>query len=133
MINQKPKIILFDGICNICDSSMLFIIKRDPHKKFVFATLQSDIGQRLVAEHSLPNDLETMFLIEDEVVYMQSDAVLRIVKELNGLWPIFGILYKLPRAIRDYGYKKFSKNRYRLFGKKEYCEIVSADMKSRFL
>jgi len=108
---HSSKIILFDGVCKICDRSMMFIIKRDPNKKFVFASLQSDIGQDLV----------------------QSDAVLRIVKELNGLWPILGVFDKLPRAIRDYAYKKFSMNRYRLFGKKEQCELPSAEVRSRFL
>jgi len=131
--NSKLKIILFDGVCNICDNSVRFIIKRDPHQKFVFASLQSEIGQGLVSEYSLPNDLETMFLIEDESVYMKSDAVLRIAKELSGLWPIFGVLIKLPRFIRDYLYKQFSQNRYRLFGKKDVCEVASDDIKCRFL
>ena len=131
--NDNLRIILFDGVCKICDRSMLFIIKRDPHKKFVFASLQSDIGQRLVVQHSLPNDLETMILIENDTFYIQSDAVMRIVKELNGLWPIFGIFHKLPKVVRDYAYKMFSKNRYRLFGKKEHCEIPSEDVQSRFL
>ena len=130
---HNSKIILFDGVCKICDRSMLFIIKRDPNKKFVFASLQSDIGQDLVDKYSLPDDMETMILIEGDVFYIQSDAVLRIVKELNGLWPILGVFDKLPRAIRDYAYKKFSMNRYRLFGKKEQCELPSAEVRSRFL
>ena len=131
--NDKMKIILFDGVCKICDRSMLFIIKRDPNKKFMFASLQSEIGQNLVVKYSLPDKLETMILIEDDEFYIQSDAVFRIVKELDGLWPMLYFFYKLPRGIRDTGYRIFSKNRYRLFGKKEYCETPSHDVKERFL
>lgn len=133
MVDKSPQIILFDGVCSICDRSMRFIIKRDPKKKFRFATLQSELGQRLFMEHSIPNDIETMVLIKNDKAYIQSEAVLRIAKELNGFWPIFAVLQKLPLKFRDYAYKMFSENRYKLFGKSEQCSIPSKEQRSRFL
>jgi len=131
--NDISRIVLFDGVCKFCDSSVLFIIKRDPQRKFVFATLQSEVGQQLVREHALSENLDTMVLIESGEVFIKSDAVLRIVKELNGFWSLLAIVHKLPRNFRDYCYTKFGHNRYRLFGKKELCEVPSGDIQRRFL
>lgn len=131
--NHISRIVLFDGVCKFCDASVLFIIKRDAQRKFVFATLQSDVGQQFVSEHALPENLDTIVLIEGSEVFIKSDAVFRIVKELNGFWSLLVILHKLPRRFRDYCYMKFGNNRYRLFGKKELCEVLSSDMRRRFL
>lgn len=127
-------IILFDGVCNFCSGSVNFIIERDRAGYFKFAPLQSEIGERLLAKHDIDkNKTDSVILIEDEKVYTYSTAALRIARRLDGFWKYFYAFIVVPRPIRDFFYKLFAKNRYRLFGKQDACMLPTAEMRARFL
>jgi predicted DCC family thiol-disulfide oxidoreductase YuxK len=127
------RIILFDGVCNLCNSSVQFIIKRDQLAKFQFASLQSEIGQKLLRKYDYNQDLNSFILIEDEKIYIKSSAALRVCMNLNGLWKYLSIFRIIPPSIRDYIYEIIAKNRYIWFGKQETCMIPTSEMKQRFL
>lgn len=127
-------LVLFDGVCNFCDASVRFIIKRDPRRIFRFAALQSRPGQQELKHCGLPeSDLSTIVLIEGPKIYTRSTAALRIARRLNGLWPLLYVLLLIPRPIRDALYGLIAKNRYRWFGKKEACSVPTPDIMERFL
>jgi len=126
-------IILFDGVCNLCNQSVQFIIKRDPNGYFKFASLQSQTGQQLLNRFGLDNNLKTIVLIENEKIYMKSTAVLRIVGRLRGFWPILGVFRIIPPFLRDIVYQIVAKNRYRWFGKQDSCMLPFPGVKNRFL
>ena len=112
-------IILFDGVCNLCNSSVQFILRHDKKKQFVFASLQSDPGQELMKKFGLPlTELNSFILIENGKMYSRSTAALRVVKKLNALWPGLYIFIIVPRFIRDAVYNWISRNRYKWFGKR---------------
>jgi predicted DCC family thiol-disulfide oxidoreductase YuxK len=125
-------IILFDGVCNLCNSSVRFIIKRDPNGHFKFASLQSETGQMLVS-HGINTEIDSIVVIENEKVYVKSSAALRICRKLNGYWRFLTILKFLPPFLRDFFYDIVAKNRYKWFGKKASCMIPTKEMKKRFL
>lgn len=125
------RIILFDGICNFCDASVQFIMKRD-NGAFKFASLQSDIGQELVTRHKLQG-IDSLVLIEEDKAYTKSTAALRIAKRLKGLWSVLYIGIIIPKLLRDPLYDLFAKNRYRLFGKKDACMLPTKEERARFL
>lgn len=127
------KIILFDGTCNFCDHSVQFIIKRDPKKHFKFASLQSDIGKELAKQHHIPENLDSMILIENNRYYTKSTAALHICKYLRGAWKTFYIFQLIPKPLRDLVYNFIAKNRYKWFGTKQSCMIPSAEERKRFL
>lgn len=127
-------IILFDGVCNLCNSAVNFVIKRDKATHLKFAALQSDAGQQLLQRYRLPHDVFNSFvLIEDGLVYTQSTAALKLCKYLTGLWPLLYGFIIVPPFIRNGLYKWIAKNRYKWFGKKEQCLVPTADLKNRFL
>jgi predicted DCC family thiol-disulfide oxidoreductase YuxK len=127
------KIVLFDGLCNLCSSSVRFIIKRDSKRKFLFASLQSDYAREILSANSLDDSMRTIVLIKNSRVYLQSDAVLEISLELDGLWPVFYSLKIIPRFIRNSAYRFVSRNRYRWFGKTDACWLPSPGLSSRFI
>ncbi|MHA6259151.1 thiol-disulfide oxidoreductase DCC family protein [Sporosarcina sp. CAU 1771] len=128
------RIILFDGECNFCDSSVQFIIKRDPAAHFLFTSLQSEVGQKLVKEQNIPSDVDSLVLIENNKVYTRSTAALRIAKKLDGLWHLLYLFILVPPVIRNGFYDRFAKNRYKWFGKKEdACALPSPEMRKRFI
>ena len=126
-------IILFDGVCNLCNHSVQFIIKRDPKEHFKFASLQSEIGQKLVKQYGIPKGIESIIYIENDKVYIKSSAALRISRKLNGYWRYLTILSILPSSFRDFFYDVIAKNRYKWFGKKESCMLPTKETKKRFL
>ncbi|AFO58868.1 thiol-disulfide oxidoreductase DCC family protein [Natrinema sp. J7-2] len=129
-------IILFDGVCNLCNGFVQFVLPRDTEGQFRFASLQSDIGTALLAEHDLPtDDLESIVLIEGEDSYVKSDAVIRIARLLGGPYALLGPFRFLPRRLRDRAYDFVAARRYRWFGKKEQCAMPPADVdvSARFL
>lgn len=134
-MNESPYILLFDGVCNLCNGAIQFIIRRDPDRKFRFASLQSEAGKALAEERGI--DLEqtdSMILIEPGVAYYtRSDAALKIGKSFGGGWALLGIFEWIPRPIRDGIYNLVAKNRYKWFGKREECMIPTPELKSRFL
>lgn len=125
-------IVLFDGVCNFCNSSINFIIKRDKKGYFKFAPLQSEIAQKLVGDktESMP---ESVILIENGKTYDRSSAALRIAKKLDGLWPVLFVFIILPKPLRDTVYNLIGRNRYKWFGKTEACMIPTPEVRSRFL
>lgn len=127
------RIILFDGVCNVCDRSVQFIIKHDPKQKFQFASLQSDIGQQLLREYKLSNNLDSMVLIEGERAYTKSTAALKIAKQLQGFYSVLIVLLVIPKPIRDGVYRLIANNRYKWFGKKDQCMLPSPGDRQRFL
>ncbi len=127
-------IILFDGVCNLCNGAVNFVIKRDPGNVFKFATLQEKKGALLLKMHAIDiQKLDSIVLIENEKVYIKSSAALRITKKLSGLWPLFFVLLIIPSFIRDGIYDIIAKNRYKWFGKKEQCMIPTPGLKKKFL
>lgn len=126
--------VLFDGVCNLCNGTVRFIARRDPGARFRFAALQSPIGRELLGVSALPDGaLETLVLLEEGRLFVRSTAALRIARRLSGLWPLAYGAIVIPRPIRDGVYRLIARHRYRLFGRQETCMIPSADLRSRFL
>lgn len=127
-------IILFDGVCNLCNGAVQFIIERDSKAKLKFAALQSDIGVNLVKKHQLSEQfLDTIVLIENGNAYVRSEAVLRLSRHLDGYWSwLYGLLI-VPKFVRDSLYNFIGKNRYQWFGKEESCMMPTPDLQLRFL
>ena len=130
---QKP-IILFDGVCNLCNRSVDYIIGHDKQGRYLLAPLQSNIGKALAAEHGIDADaLSSMVLIESGRAYVRSTASLRICRRLAGpaklLWPLIVI----PRPIRDAVYSLIAWHRYRWFGKRQACRLPTEQERARFL
>lgn len=130
----QPPIILFDGVCNFCNSAVNFVIKRDKNSVLKFTTLQSGIAHQMLAHQNIPtNDLSSFVFIENEKIYTRSTAALRVCKYLTGMWPLMNGFIIVPKFIRDGIYNWIAKNRYRWFGKKEECMIPSSEIKAKFL
>ncbi len=127
-------IILFDGFCNLCTGAVLFIIQRDRHAGFMFASLQSEFGQQLSHQHGINfTAIKTMVLIEGETAYTRSDAALRVARSLGGPWKAMACFLLLPRCIRDWVYHMIASNRSRWFGRQEECWIPKSEFADRFL
>lgn len=127
-------IVLFDGVCNLCSGSVQFLLKRDRAGRLRFASLQSDAGRSLLAEHGLPVDsLRSVVLVEDGRAWQESSAALRIARHLPGAWKLLRVFAAVPRPLRDAVYRWIARNRYRWFGKAETCWLPTPEVKSRFL
>ena len=132
-MHQHP-IILFDGVCNLCNKAIQFVIKQDPKEIFVFASLQSDIGQQILKQYNLPlQQLSSFVLLQNDKIYTKSTAAIKVAQQLNGLWKCFYIFNLVPAFIRDGVYNFIAKNRYKWFGKQDNCMIPSPQLKQRFL
>ena len=123
---------LFDGVCNLCSKSVQFIIKRDPHNQFLFASLQSEMGKSLLEKHHL-SEVDSVVLIKEDMYYMESDAALEICRHLSSGWKLRAILKVIPSSIRDPLYQFVARNRYRWFGKQDSCMLPTEEMKTRFV
>lgn len=134
-IPKNKKIVLFDGVCNLCNNAVQFIIKNDRNDVFRFASLQSELGQALVAERNLdPEDLDSVMLIEPGIAYYRkSTAALEITRDLKGGYSLLKNLLFLPEGLRDGIYDFVASNRYKWFGKKDNCMIPTPELKSKFL
>ncbi len=127
-------VILFDGVCNLCNGFVQFVLKRDKNKVFQFASLQSNYGKELSAHFNLSSDnLKTVILFDGENILMQSDAGIKIISSFGGVWKLILVFKIIPRFIRNGIYNLLAKNRYTLFGKKDQCMIPTENMKDRFL
>lgn len=130
---DKP-IVLFDGVCNLCNRSVQFVIKRDPQRKFMFASLQGKKGQEVLKRFDLPvNDLNSFILLEGDKVYTRSTGALRVLRGLGGGWKLVYGLIVLPKFIRDAVYNLVARNRYKWYGKKDECMVPTPELRSRFL
>lgn len=126
--------ILFDGVCNFCNGSVNFIIERDPPGYFKFAPLQSERGEKLLAEYGIDKtQTDSVILIEDGKAYMRTTAALRIARKLTGGWSLFYAFIIVPAFIRDIFYDLFAKYRYKLFGKQDACMMPTPEIRARFL
>jgi predicted DCC family thiol-disulfide oxidoreductase YuxK len=129
-----PPVLLFDGVCNLCNASVQWIIKRDKAGIFRFASLQSEAGQHLLQRFDLPTgDLKTVVLTEGENVYTRSDVALKVFQLLGGWWQLLRIFALVPRPLRNLVYDWIAANRYRWFGKRDECMLPSPEWKQRFL
>jgi predicted DCC family thiol-disulfide oxidoreductase YuxK len=132
---EDKKIIIFDGVCNLCNSSINYVIDNDNDDHFRFVTLQSDLG--LVIQDKLNIDkksLDSIILyIPNDRYYVRSTAALKIMNDFSGIWKLTQIFYAIPLFIRDYIYNTVAKNRYNWFGKKENCRIPTPKLKKKFL
>lgn len=127
-------IVLFDGVCNLCNAAVQFIIRHDKKNQLMFASLQSERGQRLIAQYNLPlNELNSFIFIENNKAYTRSTGALRVVKKLNGILPWLYCFIIIPRIFRDSIYDLVGRNRYKWFGKKDECMIPTPELKARFL
>ncbi len=127
-------IILFDGVCNLCNSSVQFIIRNDPKHHFRFASLQSNLGQSILKQFNLPtNELSSFILLDKGKISVKSTGALKVVKQLSGAWPLLYILIIVPSFIRDAVYEFVGRNRYKWFGKKEICWLPSPEIRALFL
>ena len=134
LLNIQNPIILFDGVCNVCDASVKFILARDKSEKYLFASLQSDTGQELLKKFGLPTEkFKTFALVENKQIFTKSTAALKVAKELSGVWKFFYVFIYLPVPVRDFFYDLVSKNRYLIGGKKHSCMIPTPEIKKRFL
>jgi predicted DCC family thiol-disulfide oxidoreductase YuxK len=133
-VQDQYDIVLFDGVCNLCNNAVDFIIKRDKAKKFKLAALQDKAGALLLKQYNIPDDyLDSIILIRGNQFFYKTDAVIEIAKNMSGIWQIFGIFILIPKAARNWGYDLIARNRYKWFGKKETCRLPTLDEQSRFL
>ncbi|MDC7999874.1 DCC1-like thiol-disulfide oxidoreductase family protein [Aequorivita todarodis] len=134
MKSKDHKIILFDGVCNLCNGAVTYIIKRDKRNIFKFAALQSDIGKELISKYNIDTSkVDSIILIDGEKHYEKSSAALHIAKQLSGAYPLLFGFMAVPKFIRNAVYDYIAKNRYKWFGKRESCMIPTAELQSKFL
>ena len=127
-------VILFDGVCNLCNASVQFIIKRDKKQIFRFAALQSQFGQKVVDSFNLSDKkIDSVILLENNSVKIKSDAALRIAKQLGGIYSLLYVFIILPKFIRNSVYDFIARNRYSWFGKNESCMIPTPELKRLFI
>lgn len=131
---ENHPIVLFDGVCNLCNSSVQFIIKKDKKKIFRFASLQGKTGQALLQKFNLPTDnFNSFILVEEDTIYTKSTGALRMLKKLGGGWSLLYGFILVPAFIRNAVYNWVASNRYKWFGKQESCMIPTPELRSRFL
>jgi len=131
--SEKKSIILFDGMCNFCNASVNKIIKYDKKNVFKFAAIQSDAGKKLLIELSIDIlKIDSILLIENNTLFTKSTAVLKIAKQLSGLYKLCYAFIIIPTFMRDVVYDLIARNRYKWFGKKESCMIPSIEVREKF-
>lgn len=127
-------VVLFDGVCNLCNSSVNWIIDHDKEGKFKFASLQSVYGQNVVKQFNLSGEyMDTVLLLDGDKLYKRSDAVLRIAKHIGGIYSLAYVFVIIPAFIRNFFYNFVARNRYRWFGKQDACRIPNPELKAKFL
>ena len=130
---QEP-IILFDGVCNLCNGWVDFVIRRDKARVFKMASLQSEAGRKILMGRGLPfEELAGIYLVYGDKTHSKSGAVLRIFRGLGGLWPIMTVFLIVPTFVRDTVYDFIAKRRYQWYGKRETCRLPTEKEKERFL
>lgn len=133
-MNNNERIILFDGVCNLCNGSVQFVIKKDTEAKFKYASLQSASGQALLKKFNLPlEQFDSFIYIKGDQVFQRSAGALNVLKDLGGFWKLLYGFIIIPPFIRDFVYNFIAKNRYKFFGKRESCMIPTPELKKRFL
>lgn len=132
-------IVLYDGVCGLCNRLVQFLLKHDYDDRFRFASLQSEFTSMLLVRHGLnPQDLDTVYVVKnfrlpDEQLLARSDAILFMLATLGGIWKLAAVGRVLPRGLRDFVYKTVARNRYRVFGKHESCMLPEPQHRRKFL
>lgn len=130
----KKKIVLFDGVCNLCSSSVQFVLKNDKKDQFLFGSLQGNYGQRILKEYNLPPGIYNSFiLLENNKIYTRSSGALRMLKHIGGGWALLYSFIIVPQFMRDAVYNFISRNRYKWFGKKKECWLPKPEWRKKFL
>nr|WP_313404186.1 thiol-disulfide oxidoreductase DCC family protein [Pseudomonas sp.] len=133
-LSAGERVVLFDGVCKLCNGWAKFLIRHDPARQFRLASVQSAQGQALLAWYGLPTDrFDTMALIDEAGLHVRSTALLRILSRLPQSWRALRLLRLVPRPLRDWCYDRIALNRYRLFGRHAVCLLPTADHAERFL
>ena len=134
MKGSDSKIVLFDGVCNLCNGAVKFMIRHDHDDRFRFAALQEEAGLALTKKYGIDTaKVDSIVLIDNNRTYLKSTAALHIALYLKGIWPVFHAALIVPRFIRDLVYDIIAKYRYKWFGRKESCMIPTAEIKRKFL
>jgi predicted DCC family thiol-disulfide oxidoreductase YuxK len=134
-VEINKKIILFDGVCNLCNRSIQFIIKRDTKDEFRFATLQGEIGKSLIKDRNIDTSkVDSIILIEPGVAYyIKSTAALKIGQSFGGVWKIISVLNLIPSTLRNIVYDFVARNRYKWYGNIDQCMVPTPEIKAKFL
>jgi predicted DCC family thiol-disulfide oxidoreductase YuxK len=134
MQSNSKSIVYFDGVCNLCESSVQFIIRKNKKKNIQFASLQGSHGQAFLIENNFnTSEFSSLVYVEKGKIYAKSSGALRITKQLKGLWPLMICFLIVPKFIRDAVYNYVAKNRYKWYGKKTSCWLPTLELKQRFL
>ena len=130
---EARELIVFDGVCHLCNGWVSFLVPRDRERRFLFVPAQSPLGRRLLAENGIdPDDPETFVLVTGGKAHVKSDAILRILGALKG-WRWTGVFRVLPSPVRDWLYDRIARNRYRIFGRRDACLVALPGADDRFL
>ena len=130
---SSNSVILFDGDCNLCNHFVQFVISKDKKKNINFSSLQSQFGRQIVSKHKLQH-IDSIIYLNGDNAYTYSDAIIEILKTIEGIWSIIGYFIKIiPKNIRNYFYKIIAKKRFSLFGKTNSCLLPSPELNARFL
>ncbi|MBS9774119.1 MAG: DUF393 domain-containing protein [Tenacibaculum sp.] len=131
----SKKIVLFDGVCGLCNTFVSKIIKYDTKNNFVFASLQSNIGKQIINHIKIDTSkADSIILYEPHIsYYIKSSAVLKIINDFGGIWKVTQLLFIIPNIIRDIVYDFIAKNRYKWFGKNKKCKLLTTELKDKFL
>ena len=133
-MNNTQNILLFDGVCNLCNGAVLFVIKRDKKEQIKFASLQSEVGKELLTQYNLPlNEFDSFIYIKNNQILLKSAAALTLMKDIGGVWQLLYAFIIVPKFIRDFVYGVVAKNRYKWFGKQDVCMMPDKKLHSRFL
>lgn len=132
-VGEPSAIVFFDGVCNLCNDVVNFIIDHDPKGYFRFAPLQSDVAQAHLDGETEHRDGNTIVLLEENQAYVRSTAALRVARQLSGPWPLLFSAIIIPRPLRDAVYDLVARNRYDWFGRRDQCRMPSPELKDRFL
>lgn len=132
-ISQFNHLVLFDGVCNLCNGFVQFLIRQDKRDQLTFGSLQGSIAQQLLAQNGINNYLSSIVYIRNGKLYQRSSAALSILKDVGGWWWLTQIFWIVPRPIRDMFYNWVGRNRYRWFGKRQSCMVPSPELQKRFL
>jgi predicted DCC family thiol-disulfide oxidoreductase YuxK len=133
-MTESGPVLLFDGVCNLCNGSVQWLIAHDPAARFRFASLQSDAGRALLERHGLPLDaMDTVVLMEGERHWLKSDAAIETARRLGGVYRLAVLLRVVPRALRDAVYDWVARNRYARWGKRDECWVPTPELRARFL
>lgn len=132
-LSFEPYMVLYDGECGFCNRSVMFIIRHDKRKIFLFTSLQSETAKELLKPYNVQPSLDSMMLLKNGKCFDRSDAALEITRSLSGAWPLIYAFKIVPRFIRDAVYRWIAKHRYRWYGKHDACALPTPEMASRFL